>query len=146
MRTLGCLSRGILLGWASGFDSGRTLDYVYENQPRGHTWLGRMIDRNYLNSIGWRGIRVRRQNLERVLRDTISALELVAASGGEGWCLHKPFPSNVRGVFATLRCRRVGENLVAFLQTGQILLHETGLDPQLEAFAVLAKGYLRLPR
>ena len=74
MRTIACLSDGILLGWASGFDSGRTLDYVYENKPRGFTWLGRLIDRNYLNSIGWRGIRVRRQNLERELRDTISKL------------------------------------------------------------------------
>ena len=65
---LGVANRGlvflffiILLGWGSGFDSGRTLDYVYENKPRGFTWLGRLIDKNYLNSIGWRGIRVRRE-------------------------------------------------------------------------------------
>ena len=31
------LSDGIRLGWATGFDSGRTLDYVYENRPRGRT-------------------------------------------------------------------------------------------------------------
>lgn len=74
MRTLGCLSDGILLGWASGFDSGRTLDYVYENKPRGITWLGRLIDANFLNSIGWRGIRIRRENLEQTLRDTITRL------------------------------------------------------------------------
>ena len=48
-----------------------TLDYVYENRPRGLTPLGRAIDRSYLNSIGWRGIRQRRIHLERLLRETI---------------------------------------------------------------------------
>ena len=37
----------------------------------GFTPLGRFIDRQYLNGIGWRGIRVRRQLLERVVRDAI---------------------------------------------------------------------------
>jgi alpha-beta hydrolase superfamily lysophospholipase/SAM-dependent methyltransferase len=71
MRTLGRLSRGIRLGWQAGFDSGLTLDYVYENRPQGITPLGRWMDRAYLNSIGWRGIRLRRANLERILVQTI---------------------------------------------------------------------------
>jgi len=71
MKTVGCLSQGVRLGWEAGFDSGRTLDYVYENKPRGFSLLGRAIDRGYLNSIGWRGIRVRKQNLQRLLRRTI---------------------------------------------------------------------------
>jgi alpha-beta hydrolase superfamily lysophospholipase/SAM-dependent methyltransferase len=74
MRTFGRLSTGIRLGYASGFDSGATLDYVYENKPRGYTPLGRLIDRNYLNSIGWRGIRQRKENLERLLRRTVRDL------------------------------------------------------------------------
>jgi hypothetical protein len=52
--------RGCGLGHATGFDSGSTLDYVYRNQPTGVTPLGRLIDRNYLASIGWRGIRQRK--------------------------------------------------------------------------------------
>ena len=68
MNTVARLSDGVRLGHASGFDSGVTLDYVYENRPRGKTVLGRLIDRNYLNSIGWRGIRQRRINLEQLLR------------------------------------------------------------------------------
>src|SRR5204863_342370 len=64
-------SRGIKLGWRSGFDSGLTLDYVYENKPRGATPLGRLIDKIYLESPGWRGIRQRRAHLEKLLRDTI---------------------------------------------------------------------------
>ena len=67
MRTLGTLSEGVQLGIRTGFDSGSTLDYVYRNLAAGRTALGRMIDRNYLDSIGWRGIRVRKQNLERAI-------------------------------------------------------------------------------
>jgi alpha-beta hydrolase superfamily lysophospholipase/SAM-dependent methyltransferase len=68
MKTAGRLSKGIDLGWRSGFDSGLTLDYVYENEPRGSSRIGKFIDSNYLNSIGWRGIRQRKVNLEAALR------------------------------------------------------------------------------
>jgi len=71
MKTGGRLSKGIDLGWRSGFDSGLTLDYVYENKAQGSTPLGRLIDRNYLNSPGWRGIRERKKNLETLLRRVI---------------------------------------------------------------------------
>lgn len=67
MRTLGTLSEGIQLGIRTGFDSGSTLDYVYRNLAAGRTALGRMLDRNYLDSIGWRGIRVRKENLQRAI-------------------------------------------------------------------------------
>ena len=73
MKTVGRLSEGVALGWRSGFDSGVTLDYIYENQPQGKTPLGRWIDRAYLNGIGWRGIRERRVLLEKLLRETIEA-------------------------------------------------------------------------
>lgn len=78
MKTIGRLSEGISLGWRSGFDSGTTLDYIYEKKARGTTPLGRLMDRSYLDAIGWRGIRIRRQNLERLLRTTI---EQTHASG-----------------------------------------------------------------
>ncbi len=71
MQTIGKLSAGIRLGWQAGFDSGRTLDYVYENVPQGTTFLGRWFDKLYLNSIGWTGIRRRGDNLQRVLGDAI---------------------------------------------------------------------------
>jgi alpha-beta hydrolase superfamily lysophospholipase len=67
MRTLGRLSDGIRLGLSTGFDSGSTLDYVYRNEPSGHTMLGRLIDRNYLASVGWRGIRVRKVHIEQAI-------------------------------------------------------------------------------
>src|SRR5213083_1827846 len=74
LRAAGQLSRGVDLGWRSGFDSGLSLDYVYENKPRGMTPLGRFIDRNYLNSPGWRGIRERKKNLEAQLRRVIESV------------------------------------------------------------------------
>jgi alpha-beta hydrolase superfamily lysophospholipase/SAM-dependent methyltransferase len=91
MKTGGRLSKGIDLGWRSGFDSGLTLDYVYENKAQGSTPLGRLIDRNYLNSPGWRGIRERKKNLETLLRRVIAKTQAegrpvrivdIAAGGG----------------------------------------------------------------
>ena len=68
------LSAGVKLGFDTGFDSGSTLDYVYRNTPTGHTPLGRMIDQNYLNSIGWRGIRQRKLHVEELLRLAMAQL------------------------------------------------------------------------
>ena len=59
-RQLGALSDGIDVGRTFGFSSGEMLDYVYENRASGWGPLGRWIDRIYLDSIGWRGIRERR--------------------------------------------------------------------------------------
>ncbi len=78
LKTVGKLSHGIRIGHATGFDSGTMLDYVYRNQAEGWALLGKMIDRNYLDSIGWKGIRLRKQNLQKMLKQTI---EQVHAEG-----------------------------------------------------------------
>jgi hypothetical protein len=72
------LSDGIALGRKTGFDSGSTLDYVYRNRAGGATLLGKLIDRNYLDSIGWRGIRQRKVHLEELLR---KAMALARSAG-----------------------------------------------------------------
>jgi SAM-dependent methyltransferase len=74
LKTLGRLSKGIRIGWQTGFDSGESLDHVYRNTPDGTTILGRWIDRFYLNSPGWRGIRQRKVHLQQLLDE---AIELV---------------------------------------------------------------------
>ena len=79
MKLGGLLSDGVRLGHQTGFDSGSTLDYVYRNTARGAGPIGRMIDRHYLQSIGWRGIRQRKLHLEELLRKSMDALR------GAGW-------------------------------------------------------------
>ena len=68
------LSHGIRLGAATGFDSGSSLDYVCRNEARGATALGRWVDRLYLDSIGWRGIRQRNRNVQSLLQETIDRM------------------------------------------------------------------------
>jgi alpha-beta hydrolase superfamily lysophospholipase/16S rRNA G966 N2-methylase RsmD len=87
----GNLSTGIALGHSTGFDSGSTLDYVYRNQATGTNAIGKMIDRTYLDSIGWRGIRVRKQHIEALMQEAASlikqqnqALHIVDIAAGHG--------------------------------------------------------------
>ncbi len=79
MRTLGRLSEGVRLGLETGFDSGSTLDYVYRDQARGALGLGKLIDRGYLDAVGWRGIRVRKRHLGMA----IAAAEEALAEAGQ---------------------------------------------------------------
>ena len=74
MRTLGRLSNGLRLGWKTGHNSGDSLDYVYENQVRGVTPIGRIIDKAYLGAVGWQAMRERQGILESQLRRTIQHL------------------------------------------------------------------------
>lgn len=69
--TAGRLSDGIRLGLTHGFDSGVMLDYVYRNEAGGFGPLGRAIDRLYLDSPGWRGIRARGQLVTRAIADEL---------------------------------------------------------------------------
>ena len=97
----GRLSKGIELGWKSGFDSGRSLDYVYQNHAQGSSRFGRFIDANYLNSIGWRGIRQRKQNLEEALRALIDKLH----GEGKPICMLDFAAGAGRYVLETMRAR-----------------------------------------
>ncbi len=68
LSTAGRTSKGIQIGYTFGFDSGTMLDYVYANEANGSLGVGKLIDRLYLNAIGWRAIRARRTLLKRMLR------------------------------------------------------------------------------
>jgi alpha-beta hydrolase superfamily lysophospholipase len=91
LKTVGKLSAGIRLGWNSGFDSGDSLDYIYRNRAGGTSFLGRLIDRIYLNSPGWQGIRMRRAHLQTLLRQAIGWV----SAGGK--CVHIFDPAAGRG-------------------------------------------------
>ncbi|MFO1415250.1 MAG: bifunctional alpha/beta hydrolase/class I SAM-dependent methyltransferase [Burkholderiales bacterium] len=107
LRLGGLLSDGVRLGHETGFDSGATLDYVYRNTPAGRTSLGRMIDRTYLDSIGWRGIRVRKRHVEELLALAIAQqkaaggpVHVVDVAAGHGRYVldalaHGPMPDSI---------------------------------------------------
>lgn len=75
MKTVGRRSKGLQLGYETGFDSGSTLDYVYRNVAEGEGIWGKLIDRIYLNSIGWRGIRVRKMHIQHMILRGIETLQ-----------------------------------------------------------------------
>lgn len=87
----GYLSDGIKLGHQRGFDSGSMLDYVYRDKASGISALGRLIDRQFLNAIGWRGIRQRKRHLQQLLqraaqllRDAGQDVRLLDIAAGQG--------------------------------------------------------------
>ena len=89
--TLGSLSNGVKLGLKEGFDSGSMLDYVYENQARGKLLIGKLFDKIYLDSPGWKGIRTRKSNIEYAIKfvsEKISSngskVKLVDIAAGHG--------------------------------------------------------------
>ena len=65
--TIGRTSKGIRIGYKFGFDSGTMLDYVYVNKAHGSLGIGKLIDRLYLDAVGWRAIRARRALLKQML-------------------------------------------------------------------------------
>jgi alpha-beta hydrolase superfamily lysophospholipase len=74
VKLAGCLSDGVRLGWRTGFDSICSLDYIYRNTASGRSFIGRAIDRAYLDAIGGYGIRQRKIHLEELLREAIARL------------------------------------------------------------------------
>ena len=149
LRTVGRLSDGVRLGWRVGFDSGAMMDYVYRNQAAGLTPLGRLIDRIYLDSVGWRGIRTRKRHLEAMLDraiDTVRAdgleVRVVDIAAGHGRYVLEALDRR-RDVAATAVLRDLGRDNVA---AGRALARTLALDgvsvEQGDAFDGAALGAL----
>jgi len=68
------ISKGVAVGVKTGFDSGSTLDYVYENQVNGKLGFGQLIDKNFLNAVGWKGIRARKVHIESMIQEASDQL------------------------------------------------------------------------
>lgn len=131
------LSKGLKLGVETGFDSGSTLDYVYENKAQSNSViggaLGEVIDRTYLNAIGWRGIRVRKIHNEamlakasRLLRAQGQPVRIMDIAAGHGrYALEAA--SNVQADYVLLRDYSP-LNVVG----GQALIKKLGLPDKAE--------------
>ncbi len=131
MKTVGRLSEGIRLGWKTGFDSGKSLDYVYENEARGIGLLGKFIDRGYLDAIGWQGIRLRREHLEKQLNEAIDRISdsgrpvrlLDVATGCGRYVLNVLQQHRNREISALLR-----DYVEANLEQGRVLAGKLDLE------------------
>ena len=131
MWTLGRLSDGVRLGWNTGFNSGDSLDYVYEDQARGISPVGRLIDRTYLNAVGWKAMRDRQGILEETLRKAIGAIletgqaaRIMDVATGRGrYVLDMLLEFQGKDVSALLRDRSPYS-----LAEGGKLAHSRGLD------------------
>jgi hypothetical protein len=131
IRTGGRLSDGIRLALETGFDSGSTLDYVYRNEASGITPLGKLIDWFYINSIGWRGIRARKQNVEVLLMRAIETLR----SNGQAVRLLDIAAGQARYIFETIEKDGVNVDDVLLrdysevnVQTGDLLIRQKGMQ------------------
>lgn len=71
LKILGKYSNGMAIGLEHGFDSGASLDYIYLNKSSGKNFVGYVLDLMYLNALGWRGVRLRKEMLKSTLQ-TIS--------------------------------------------------------------------------
>jgi len=74
LRTLGRTSNGVRLCFDTGLTSGKMVDYVYRNEPSGRLGIGKWIDRNFLSNPGWEAVRLRRQNLETLMKKAVENL------------------------------------------------------------------------
>jgi alpha-beta hydrolase superfamily lysophospholipase/SAM-dependent methyltransferase len=133
--TLGKLSKGIRIGHATGFDSGESLDYVYENKGRGNLFVGKWIDRAYLDAVGWRGIRQRRECINQALRFALKQvresgmpMQIMDIAGGAGRYLLDVLADPECGADLKILCRDWSESALA---TGSATAREMGLSERI---------------
>ena len=67
LRTIGMISEGIKTGYTYGFDSGMIMNYVYQNTPRGRFYIGRLLDRAFLNQTTCKAFRA----IKEIQKDAI---------------------------------------------------------------------------
>ncbi len=136
LSTVGRASKGVRIGYTYGFDSGTMLDYVYVNKAQGFPFIGTLIDRCYLNAVGWRAIRARRALLKELLRDEVrrraangAAVRLLDVAAGPGRYLQELLQEctargEVRPGALRILCRDLSTDGLA---QGKRLAEEAGL-------------------
>lgn len=67
LKHIGKFSSGIRLGLEAGFDSGASLDYIYENKLDGSNQFAKMIERYYLNNVGWHCTQQIKKHVEELI-------------------------------------------------------------------------------
>jgi Putative methyltransferase len=72
LRSIGTLSRGIKTGYTHGFDSGMIMNYVYEDTPQGTFYLGKALDRAFLNQITCKAFRSIKEIQKNMIKDYLA--------------------------------------------------------------------------
>ncbi|MER7171726.1 class I SAM-dependent methyltransferase family protein [Streptomyces mesophilus] len=145
LKSVGRLSKGVRIGYRYGFDSGTMLDYVYVNKAQGALGVGALIDRIFLNAVGWRAIRARRALLLATLDEEILArggsggqdgrggsVFVLDVAGGPGRYLQQLIAGHPEGR-VRVECRDLAE---AGLRQGELLARERGLSAEVIAYEV----------
>ena len=57
LNTFGRLSEGINRGFTYGFDSGIIMNYIYNNKPQGRLYIGKVLDRLFLDQVTCKAFR-----------------------------------------------------------------------------------------
>ncbi|RKF41018.1 methyltransferase [Sphingobacterium siyangense] len=126
---IGSLSKGMNLGLQFGFDSGISLDYVYRNESQGKNRFGRILDRGYLEAIGWKGIRIRKQHLLQLLEEhitkvkaagkTVKILDIAGGTGNYLFDIKEKYPE------AEIV---INEFLLSNIEVGEKIIRRNGLQ------------------
>ncbi len=69
LRTLGMFSEGMRIGFTHGFDSGMIMNYVYQNTPNGRFYIGKVIDRAFLNQVTCKAFRSIKEIQKNVIKN-----------------------------------------------------------------------------
>ncbi|TFG77045.1 MAG: methyltransferase domain-containing protein [Thermodesulfobacteriales bacterium] len=72
LRSIGTLSRGIKTGYTHGFDSGMIMNYVYEDTPQGTFYIGKALDRVFLNQITCKAFRSIKEIQKNMIKDYLA--------------------------------------------------------------------------
>lgn len=72
LKTIGRLSEGINRGFSYGFDSGMIMNYIYNNKPQGRYYIGKFLDRLFLNQVTCRAFRSIKQIQINMIKDYIA--------------------------------------------------------------------------
>ena len=72
LRTIGTSSEGLNIGYTHGFDSAMIMNYVYENSPRGRLYIGKLLDKVFLDQITCKAFRAVKQILHDMLSEYLA--------------------------------------------------------------------------
>ena len=71
LTSIGMSSEGIRIAYKHGFDSGIIMNYIYNNVPNGRFYVGKLIDRAFLNQVTCKAFRAIKDIQKNLIKDFI---------------------------------------------------------------------------